>query len=90
AASPFNFIKVQMVFLVFLAATSVVGFLKAEWTAEYSVALAWNVLNTLTLGAFAVIAAREHVLLKRAARAEVVAPSGPAAAGRHGLAVGAA
>ncbi len=67
-ASPFNFIKVQLVFLVFLAATTVVGFLKADWTAEYSVALVWNIINTLTLGAFALMAAREHVRLKRTAR----------------------
>ncbi|MBO0984718.1 glycosyltransferase family 2 protein, partial [Rathayibacter sp. SD072] len=88
AASPFDFIKVQMVFLVFLSATTVVGFLKAEWTAEYSVALVWNILNTLTLGAFAVIAAREHIALKRAARAELAGTV--LVTGRRRLAAGAA
>ena len=88
AASPFNFIKVQMVFLVFLSATTVVGFLKAEWTAEYSVALVWNILNTLTLGAFAVIAAREHIALKRAAKAELAGTV--LVTGRRRLAAGAA
>ena len=88
AASPFDFIKVQMVFLVFLSATTVVGFLKAEWTAEYSVALVWNILNTLTLGAFAVIAAREHIALKRAAKAELAGTV--LVTGRRRLAAGAA
>lgn len=88
-ASPFNFIKVQMVFLVFLAATTVVGFLKAEWTAEYSVALVWNIINTLALGAFAAMAAREHFALKSAARAEASATGQNTADERRDL-VGAA
>lgn len=90
AASPFNFIKVQMVFFIFLAATTVVGFLKAEWTAEYSVALVWNIINTLALGAFAVMATREHFALKREARATGAATSDTTVAERRELAVGAA
>jgi cellulose synthase (UDP-forming) len=89
-ASPFEFIKVQMVFFVFLAVTTVVGLLKAEWTAQYSVALVWNIVNTVTLGAFVFMAAREHVALRRAARVGSAGASESGAETQRELAVGAA
>lgn len=66
--SPFRFIRVQMVTLVFLTATTIVGFWKLQWTGEYSVALFWNIVNNATLGAFAVVALREHRAARRAVR----------------------
>ncbi len=89
-ASPFEFIKVQMVFFVFLVATTIVGLLKVEWTAQYSVALVWNIINTVTLGAFVFMAAREHVALRRAARVGSTGAGESGVEAQRELAVGAA
>ncbi|MCC2309354.1 glycosyltransferase family 2 protein [Cellulomonas chengniuliangii] len=75
AASPFNFMMPQVLFFVFLLLTSVVGAWKDFGNGSLSLALAWNVTNTLILGAFVVTAAREQ----RQSRRDAVLTSGGAA-----------
>jgi len=59
AESPFNFMVPQVLFFAFLLVTSAVGVWK-EWGDPLpSLALAWNVTNTLILGSFVVTAGRE-------------------------------
>ncbi|MEQ3554132.1 glycosyltransferase [Pseudonocardia nematodicida] len=57
--SPFAFIAPQVLALVFLAATSVVGLWQAYQTRSFNLALFWNMLNTAVLGAFVATAFRE-------------------------------
>lgn len=65
AASPFLFIRAQMLVFVFLLATTVVGLWKFDWTGEFSVALFWNCLNTAALGGLIVVAVRESLASRR-------------------------
>lgn len=64
-SSPFNFIFPQVYLFVFLALTTVVGIWKTKYTATFSVALAWNTINTAVLGAFLLIAGKESFARKR-------------------------
>lgn len=68
AASPFNFVLPQVMFFAFLLLTSVVGVWRDADAGTLSLAVAWNVTNTLILGVFVATAAREHVGIRRAAR----------------------
>ena len=65
ARSPFNFIVPQALMWVFLLLTSVVGIWVSDWTATFSIALAWNILNTLFLTVFLVLAFQEARRLRR-------------------------
>jgi cellulose synthase (UDP-forming) len=58
-ASPFNFITHQLMAFVFLAITSVVGIWQALTVSSFTLALFWNLLNTVILGLFVVTAFRE-------------------------------
>jgi len=66
ASSPFNFMLPQVLCFAFLLLTSVVGVWK-EWGGDPlpSLALAWNLTNTLILGAFVATAARESRRARR-------------------------
>ncbi|MGA8048201.1 MAG: glycosyltransferase family 2 protein [Dermatophilaceae bacterium] len=68
ARSPFNFIVPQALMWVFLLVTSVVGVWVSEWTATFSIALGWNILNTVVLTIFLGLAVQEAVRLRRHAR----------------------
>lgn len=65
-ASPFNFILPQVLFFAFLLLTSVVGVWRDLGVGSLSLALAWNVTNTVVLGAFMVTAVREARSTRRA------------------------
>ena len=60
--SPFNFIRPQVYLFTFLALTSVVAIWRDLSNAQLSLATAWNLVNTLTLGAFLMVAVREDRL----------------------------
>ena len=70
AQSPANFIVPQALMWVFLLLTSIVGIWTAEWTATFSIALAWNIVNTLVLTVFLVLAFQEARQLRRQPVAE--------------------
>jgi cellulose synthase (UDP-forming) len=76
-ASPFNFIIPQTLFFAFLALTSVVGVWRDVNAGIVSLAVAWNVTNTLILGAFMVTALREARLIRRENRAVARAAKNP-------------
>ncbi|MBI5160750.1 MAG: glycosyltransferase [Micrococcales bacterium] len=59
AKSPFNFIIPQVLFFVFLALTSLVAVGRDLDNRVLTLATLWNLLNTLILGSFMVVAARE-------------------------------
>ncbi|WP_234417584.1 MULTISPECIES: glycosyltransferase family 2 protein [Miniimonas] len=58
--TPFAFIVPQLLMFVFLLVTSVVGILKQEQTGIFTLALAWNITNTLILFGFLLQAMREE------------------------------
>ncbi|MET0303177.1 MAG: glycosyltransferase family 2 protein, partial [Microbacteriaceae bacterium] len=64
--SPFNFIVPQVIFFVFLALTSVVGIWRDIGHGTVSLATAWNVTNTIILGAFLGTAVSEYRGMRRA------------------------
>ncbi|WP_062383713.1 glycosyltransferase family 2 protein [Demequina iriomotensis] len=67
ARSPFNFIVPQVLFFAFLALTSVVAVWR-DWDNRVpTLATAWNLTNTVILGAFLVAAGREARALRRGA-----------------------
>lgn len=66
--SPFAFIQPQVLMFVLLAVTTVVGVWKDVSNGYPSLALAWNITNTLILGGFLVTALREARRARRAAR----------------------
>ncbi len=68
ASSPFNVIVPQVLFFVFLLATTAVGTWKDLGNGTFTLALAWNATNTVVLGVFVATAFREHHALRRAAR----------------------
>jgi len=72
--SPFNFITHQLMAFVFLAITSVVGFWQALTVSSFTLALFWNVLNTVILGLFVLTAFREARSNRREAKG--LAPAG--------------
>ncbi|MWB97182.1 glycosyltransferase family 2 protein [Agromyces seonyuensis] len=63
--SPFDFMVPQLLFLLFLALTSVVAINRDVENGVLTIATAWNVTNTLILGAFALTGLREARRLKR-------------------------
>ncbi|MCE3552608.1 glycosyltransferase [Pseudonocardia sp. RS11V-5] len=72
--SPFDFIVPQVLTFVFLLLTSAVGIWQAHADRTLTLALVWNVTNTVVLGAFVVTAmreARETRALNRAARRQL-------------------
>ena len=68
ATSPFNYILPQVLFFAFLLLTSVVGAWRDQANGSLSLALAWNVTNTVVLGAFMVTALREAQAVRLDAR----------------------
>lgn len=64
-SSPFNFIVPQTLFFVFLSLTSVVAIWRDLVNGTLTLATAWNITNTLILGAFMMTALREARALKR-------------------------
>jgi cellulose synthase (UDP-forming) len=66
--SPFNFIIPQVLFFAFLLLTSVVAVWRDEQNGVLTLATVWNVLNTLILFSFVVVALREARRLKLEAR----------------------
>lgn len=64
-SSPFNFVVPQMLFFVFLALTSVVAVYRDISNGVVTLAMAWNVTNTVILGAFLISVARDARLLRR-------------------------
>jgi cellulose synthase (UDP-forming) len=87
APSPFNFVIPQTLVFVFLSLTSVVAVWRDSSDGQFTLATAWNVTNSLILGAFMVAALREQIATRRAERlaaaadstAAPTAPAGPAA-----------
>lgn len=70
--SPFLFIRIQIYAFVFLLLTTVFGVWKANWTGQFSIALAWNTVNTLILGAIVMVGITEAVALRRERRSTPV------------------
>jgi cellulose synthase (UDP-forming) len=67
SASPFNYIVPQLLMLLALVVTSVVGFWKAEWSSTITLALIWNTVNAGALAVFLGIAIREALDVRRTA-----------------------
>jgi cellulose synthase (UDP-forming) len=59
ADSPFNFMIPQVLVFAFLLLTSVVAIWRDLTNSQLTLATAWNVTNTLILGAFMLVACRE-------------------------------
>ena len=59
AASPFNFITLQVVTFVFLVATTAVGIWRDVLNAQVSIATVWCGLNSVVLGTFLLVALDE-------------------------------
>jgi len=73
--SPFNFIRPQVYLFTFLLLTSVVSIWRDLSNAQLSLATTWNLVNTLTIGAFLMVAVRED----RTFRRQPLTESSPAA-----------
>jgi cellulose synthase (UDP-forming) len=67
--SPFNFIIPQVLAFVFLLVTSVVAVWQIWRQEVVTLGAAWNITNTLILGAFIAVAWREARLGRRRAKA---------------------
>lgn len=63
--SPFNYVRMQVYVYLFLLLTTAVGAVKALYTNEFSISLAWNAINTLVFGYFVLIAHAEARTLRR-------------------------
>jgi cellulose synthase (UDP-forming) len=66
--SPFNYVRIQVYVFVFLLLTSIVGTIKALYTDQFSISLAWNALNTFVFGYFVFMAYAEARGLKKQRR----------------------
>lgn len=66
--SPFNYVRVQVYVFIFLLLTSIVGVIKALYTDQFSISLAWNALNTFVFGYFVLMAYKEAHGLKKQRR----------------------
>lgn len=66
--SPFNYVRIQVYVFVFLFLTSIVGTIKALYIDQFSISLAWNVLNTFVFGYFVFMAWSEARVLKKERR----------------------
>lgn len=73
AASPFNFIIPQVLAFVFLLITSGVAVWQVQRQGVVTLGAAWNITNTLILGAFMVVAWRESRDARRSTRASTTA-----------------
>ena len=71
-SSPFNFIRPQVYLFTFLALTSVVAIWRDFGNDQFSLATAWNLTNTFTLGVFLLVAVREGRRFRRPPAAEPV------------------
>ncbi len=69
ASSPFNFMIPQLLFFAFLLLTSLVAINRDLSNGTLTLATAWNLTNTIVLGAFVGAAFRESHMQKIAARA---------------------
>jgi cellulose synthase (UDP-forming) len=65
-ASPYAFIVPQLLILLFLALTTVVGLWKVVMTQEVALSLVWNALNTAVFAMFVAAAWREQRARRRA------------------------
>jgi cellulose synthase (UDP-forming) len=72
--SPYAFIVPQLLILLFLALTTVVGLWKVVMTQEVALSLVWNALNTAVFATFVAAAWREQRARRRGNR---LAPSRP-------------
>ncbi|QQG50444.1 MAG: glycosyltransferase [Candidatus Saccharibacteria bacterium] len=63
--SPFNYIRMQTYIFIFLLLTTVVGIWKSMYTQEFSISIAWCVLNTFVFGYFILAALRESSQMRR-------------------------
>jgi cellulose synthase (UDP-forming) len=68
ASSPFNYVVPQMLAFLFLALTSAVGVWRDVDNGIVTLGSAWNITNTLILGAFLTFAAREARRMRREAK----------------------
>lgn len=68
--SPFNYVRIQVYIFIFLLLTSLVGIWKTVYTDQFSIALIWNVVNTICFGYFVYEAILEAHRLKTEHRAE--------------------
>jgi len=75
-SSPFNFIVPQVLFFVFLFLTSLVAIWRDVDNSVLTLATAWNVTNTVILGAFLLAARREARALRRGS-GSVLPPAPP-------------
>jgi cellulose synthase (UDP-forming) len=66
--SPYAFIVPQLLILLFLALTTVVGLWKVVMTQEVALSLVWNALNTAVFATFVAAAWREQRARRRASR----------------------
>ena len=66
--SPFNYIRMQTYIFVFLLLTTGIGIWKSIYTHEFSVSIAWCLLNTYIFGYFIFIALRESSRGRRQAK----------------------
>jgi cellulose synthase (UDP-forming) len=57
--SPFNYIRMQTYIFIFLLLTTIVGIWKSMYTQEFSISIAWCILNTFVFGYFIFAALRE-------------------------------
>lgn len=68
--SPFYYVRMQVYVFVFLSLTAAVGIWKSLYTQEFSVSIAWSVLNALIFAGFMGVSIREasraHALYRRA------------------------
>nr|WP_255633303.1 glycosyltransferase [Demequina sp. TTPB684] len=63
--SPYNFVVPQVLFFLFLSLTSVVAVYRDISNGVATLAMAWNVTNTVILGAFLIGVVRDARLLRR-------------------------
>jgi cellulose synthase (UDP-forming) len=63
--SPFNYIRMQTYIFIFLLLTTVVGIWKSMYTQEFSISIAWCILNTFVFGYFILAALRESSRMRR-------------------------
>lgn len=63
--SPFNYVRIQVYVFIFLLLTSIVGIVKAFYTASFSISLVWNIVNTAVFAYFAHAAWQEGRHLRR-------------------------
>lgn len=63
--SPFNYVRIQVYLCLFLLLTSIVGIGKAIYTDQFSIAIVWNIINTIVFGYFTYAARREARVLRR-------------------------